>query len=42
MSDTIKRSLQAMYDLGYGHGYEIGKKDAEIERLTKELLKDSI
>lgn len=36
MSNTIKDSLQEMYDLGYKHGYEMAKKDAQIEQLKKE------
>jgi hypothetical protein len=35
--DAIKDSLQEMYDLGYKHGYEMAKKDAELENLKAEL-----
>lgn len=41
MSDNFikeyRKSLQEMYDLGYGHGYNQAKRDAEIEKLKEQL-----
>lgn len=31
--------FQEAYDMGYKHGYEIGKRDAEIEILEEEIAK---
>lgn len=30
-------ALQEMYDLGYKHGYEMAKKDLEVEQLEQEI-----
>jgi hypothetical protein len=35
--DDYKEALDKMYKLGYEHGYEMAKKDIEIERLKKEV-----
>ena len=32
-----EKSLQKMYDLGYEHGYEKAKRDAEIKKLEEEI-----
>jgi hypothetical protein len=37
MSEVIKDSLKEMYDLGFKHGYELGRKDLTIEQLEKEI-----
>lgn len=36
MSEYADSSIE-MYELGKKHGYELGKKDAEIEQLEKEI-----
>jgi len=34
---NYETSLKEMYELGVKHGIEIGKRDAELEQLKKEI-----
>lgn len=35
--DNLKANYKEMYDLGYKHGYEMAKKDLELEQLEREI-----
>jgi CRISPR/Cas system CSM-associated protein Csm2 small subunit len=34
---SYEEHLNELYELGYKHGYTIGRKDEKIEQLRKEL-----